>query len=252
MQPLNLFQHRSQNSVELLMDKTARAREDMWQQIGSLQPLVLSHMVNSALLGGPKWPALRQAFRVIRRHNSGNIILATDGLSDPFDDTLDHNHADAGDNVNGFGLEFYIETTVDEMADTIDDVKRSWQFQLLYTVSQLAAGHGGIRAILDDMKLLSTEAEGVSEAIPEALRDGHVNAAGRVGALLGLRDTQSGIPEFIQGMPLSEVRLVNIKLLTLEELQLITDQGAEGRRKLDSLFKEPDRLWSQLRRGSVV
>ena len=88
LQPLNLFQHRSQNSVELLMDKTARAREDMWQQIGSLQPLVLSHMVNSALLGGPKWPALRQAFRVIRRHNSGNIILATDGLSDPFDDTL--------------------------------------------------------------------------------------------------------------------------------------------------------------------
>ncbi len=47
----------------------------------------------------------------------------------------------AGDgNVNGFGLEFYIETPGSEIADTIHDVKKSWQFQLLYTVSQLAAG----------------------------------------------------------------------------------------------------------------
>ena len=43
-------------------------------------------------------------------------------------------------NVNGFGLEFFIETPADEIADSVDDVKRSWQFQLLYTVSQLAAG----------------------------------------------------------------------------------------------------------------
>ncbi len=43
-------------------------------------------------------------------------------------------------NVNGFGLEFYIETPADEVADTIHDIKKSWQFQLLYTVSQLAAG----------------------------------------------------------------------------------------------------------------
>ena len=47
----------------------------------------------------------------------------------------------AGDgNVNGFGLEFYIETPGNEIAETIHDVKKSWQFQLLYTVSQLAAG----------------------------------------------------------------------------------------------------------------
>jgi hypothetical protein len=42
--------------------------------------------------------------------------------------------------VNGFGLEFYIETPGNEIAETIHDVKKSWQFQLLYTVSQLAAG----------------------------------------------------------------------------------------------------------------
>ena len=43
---------------------------------------------------------------------------------------------------------------------------------------------------MDDMKLLSTEAEGVNEAIPEEHRISLVNAQGRVGALLGLQDRQ--------------------------------------------------------------
>lgn len=38
------------------------------------------------------------------------------------------------------------------------------------------------------MKLLSTEAEGVNEAIPEAQRSSLVNSHGRVGALLGLQE----------------------------------------------------------------
>lgn len=42
--------------------------------------------------------------------------------------------------MNGFGLEFFIETPSDEIADSVEDIKTSWQFQLLYTVSQLAAG----------------------------------------------------------------------------------------------------------------
>lgn len=43
-------------------------------------------------------------------------------------------------NVNGFGLEFYIETPADEIGTSLNDIKKSWQFQLLFTVSQLAAG----------------------------------------------------------------------------------------------------------------
>lgn len=145
---------------------------------------------------------MRQAFRVVRRPN-GNVIIASDGLSDPFDDiSLGGTGPDAtklgctscsGDtsrnarlqesvvvqcaarycwlsqqrhimllvylqhlqhqtrlmpgvictgegNVNGFGLEFFIETPADEVSETIHDIKQSWQFQLLYTVSQLAAG----------------------------------------------------------------------------------------------------------------
>ena len=52
------------------------------------------------------------------------------------------------------------------------------------------AGHGGIRSILDDMKLLSTEAEGVNEAIAEDKRAEFVNESGRVGALLGLKSSE--------------------------------------------------------------
>ena len=53
-----------------------------------------------------------------------------------------HNYLAGDGNVNGFGLEFFIETPGNEIAETIHDVKKSWQFQLLYTVSQLAAGGG--------------------------------------------------------------------------------------------------------------
>ena len=84
-QPLNIFQPRSTATLEDLLEKSSKAREAVWQQLGSLEPLVLSHLVSPTLSGGPKWPALRQAFRLVRRPN-GNVILASDGLSDPFDD----------------------------------------------------------------------------------------------------------------------------------------------------------------------
>lgn len=57
------------------------------------------------------------------------------------------------------------------------------------------SGHGGIRAIMDDMKLLSTEAEGVREAIPEDHRSSLVNSSERVGALLGLQESRQDSSE---------------------------------------------------------
>ena len=62
------------------------------------------------------------------------------------------------------------------------------------------AGHGGIRSIMDDMTLLSTEAEGVNDTIPDDFKPTHVNSAGRVGALLGLTDdgSPSGVKPQLQ------------------------------------------------------
>ena len=59
-------------------------------------------------------------------------------------------------------------------------------------------------------------------------------------------------PSNVEGMPLTDVLLVNIKLLTLQELKLITERGAEGRQRLDRLFTGPERLVSSLSRPSVV
>lgn len=197
--------------------------------------------------------------------------------------------------MNGFGLEFYIEAPASEFGDaadaafgsgaptstssgsgpTLHAAKASWQFQLLYTVAQLAAGHGGIRGIMDEMRLLSTEAEGVAGAMPpststtsEGATGGAqaaavVTPAGRVGALLGLRaDALAGgaesdgrappPPDRIRGMPLTDVLLVNVKLLTLAELGLITERGAAGRAQLDAAFRGAGRLVSSLSRPSVV
>ena len=42
--------------------------------------------------------------------------------------------------MNGFGLEFFIECPTAELDKKGEEVVKSWQFQLLYTVSQLAAG----------------------------------------------------------------------------------------------------------------
>jgi len=265
-------------SLDELLDRTAAAREALWRSLGELEPLVLRALPGGGGGGGgapggsssagPRWPAGRCAFRLIRRPATGTVILATDGLSDPFDDLT------LGDgNVNGFGLEFYIEAPGAELpggaGGSVSDAKTAWQFQLLYTVAQLAAGHGGIRAVMDDLALLSTEAEGVAPCLPPGAAPALVNPAGRVGALLGLKwraeagpdggapsssssPSSPPIPDRIAGMPLTDVLLVNVKLLALPELALIAARGAAGRAALDAAFGGPGRLVSSLARAPVA
>jgi hypothetical protein len=94
-------------------------------------------------------------------------------------------------------------------ADPLEEVPGSWLWDMVWQMSQFAASHGGIAALLDEMRLLSTELYDVD--IPDTHHDRFVNADGRVGVLLGLTDTAP--PAAIDG-PLSRIRLVNIKLLT--------------------------------------
>lgn len=68
------------------MAQSSAARERVWRSLGSLEPFALGQSPGSStLLAGPKWPAVRQNFRVIHRP-SGNVMIVSDGLSDPFDD----------------------------------------------------------------------------------------------------------------------------------------------------------------------
>lgn len=249
LQPLNMYNPNAiQVSVDQLLAKSREARAEAYAKIGKLHSFSLEDDSSSLRGNVANWPSARQSFRVIVRPRGKTLLLVSDGLSDPFDDLEE----DA--NVNGYGLEFYIETPVSEIGLDVAEIRSSWQFQLLSTVCAMAAGHGGIRQIIDHMELLSTEAEGVSDSIPAEFRQNIVNTQSRVGALLGLADErqENKVPKMIDNMPLTDVRLVNVKLIQLQELKLITDLGAEGRTQLARLFPAEDKSISSLHRLPVV
>jgi len=250
LQPLTLFNpSTSQVSIDHLVGRSQEARANTYRKIGRLHDFILEEDTTTLPPNVPSWPSTRQRFRVIHRAKSNTLILVSDGLSDPFDDL------DEDANINGYGLEFFIETPVSEIGLDVAEIKSSWQYQLLFTVCSMAAGHGGIRQILDHMELLSTEAEGVGESIPSSSKADVVNQDSRVGALLGLSDVStlsSRIPKMIDDMPLTDVKLVNVKLIKLPELKLITSMGADGRTQLAHLFSGENVLVSSLKRETVV
>ena len=212
------------------------ARSAAWSQWGTLDSDVITHLLNPAFMGGPRWPAMRQAFRVAR--NAGAILVASDGLSDPFDDA-------EGDDarLNGYGLEIYASTR-----DALEKIPGSWLFQMVWQVSQLAADNGGLRGMLDEMKLISTEVYDVT--LPAAHEERFVNEHGRVAVLLGV--DAAPLPGLIQG-PLSDIRLVSARLLTLKELAFVMEKGAAGRRELAERFgKLPEATGSSLTRKDVL
>ena len=84
-----------------IYDQTNEARDNLFGSLGKVDPDVIGHIINPAFMGGPQKPSLRQAFSIIRTDNS--IKIASNGLSDPFDDMAEPN--------NGFRLEVIAETT---------------------------------------------------------------------------------------------------------------------------------------------
>ena len=217
-----------------MLERTARARRDAWARFGEVDPDVLTHLINPAFMGGPAWPALRQAFQVVRRGTT--TLLASDGLADPFDDEQPPKH-------NGFELELFAFTT-----DPLEQVAGSWLWDVVWQMSQFAASHGGIARLLDEMGTLSTELYDVG--IPDAHRATFVNEHERVGVLLA--PAASPLPARIEG-PLSPIRLVNVKLLTLAELDLAVTHKEQGRAELALRFsRRADAQASSLMRASVV
>jgi hypothetical protein len=197
-------------------DVSHDARLRHWEKVGAVESDVITHLISPGLMGGPNWPTTRQAYRMIRRAN-GSTILATDGLSDPFDGV-------EGMDVNGFEMELFIECAdlPRELAGGPGDVtplQKSWMFALLSHVAGIVANNGGIVPLLDRYGgVLSMELPGVSEAenIHSQLPEHYVTTDDVLGVLIG-----GPGPDFaatIPGMPLSPVRIVPIVLLTAAEL----------------------------------
>jgi hypothetical protein len=215
-------------------DKSCQLRDSYWKSIGEVDPYVMTHIINPAFMGGPTWPSLRQAFLTI--HAPERTILASDGLSDPYDD-METNTGNAP--YNGFGLEVYVATE-----KLTVPVNTTWQFQLVYQAAQVIADQGSVINLLNDLTYITTEFYNVD--VPAEFR----NADSRVGAFIGLPDPI--MPGELQ-LSLEPVKMVNVKLLTLPELDYVINHGAEGRAKLAELFMaQGNPTWSTLERASVV
>lgn len=70
--------------------RTYELRRATWSAWGELDSDVLAPMINPAFMGAPRWPNLRRAYCASRQ--DGKVLLATDGLSDPFDSPDEPRH----------------------------------------------------------------------------------------------------------------------------------------------------------------
>lgn len=200
-------------NYEAHFDQSAELRTTHWKSIGNLHPDVITHLINPAFMGGPEWPSTRQAFVIV--DTPAGTILSSDGLSDPYND-FDENPENQ--QYNGIGCEFYLECN--ELLTSFDEVKSSWQFSVVYQAAQLAAGNPNIASIIEEYGYVSTELYHCT--VPDAFLNEH----GRAGVLLGLASAQ--VPSHLE-LSLETIRLVNVTLLTPEELEYITTHGNEGR-----------------------
>lgn len=198
---------------ESLLQATHEARDKFVKSLGVDYNEVITGLINFSFLGGPMWPNLRQAWRVIGQ--GANTILISDGLSDPFSDEPEPNA--------GFGIEVLAETT-DPMARHLQN---SWLFDLVYQVSQECAAHGGVRDLIDEFGSVSLELP-ISDVLQPVATSNN-----RAGVLLGL--PAPGVQhEF--ALPGGSVRVVTAKLLWPSELEYAASKGKGGREELARRF----------------
>jgi hypothetical protein len=215
---------------EAFMEQTYAPRDRYVSGLGKVNPDVLAPMINPTFLGGPRWPDLRQAWRVI--HRGANTLVISDGLSDPFSDEPEPN--------TGLGLEVLAETE-DPMPD---QPQASWLFSLAYHVSQQCAAHGGLRNLIDELGILSLELPMSVALQPVATSN---NTAG---VLLGIPSPDFG-SDFL--LPGGSVRVVTAKLLWPSELDYAASEGKAGREGLAQRFaKDGTHHRSSMFRTAVI
>jgi hypothetical protein len=224
-------------NYEQHFQESADKRTAFWEKLGKLDPYVITHAINPSFMGGPRWPSLRQAFLTIETPTGS--IIASDGLSDPYDD---YDTNPKSQPYNGLGIEIYLESP--EKPQSSDRVKNSWQFNIVYQMSQLAAENGNFITLIQDYKCISTELYNVE--VPKQF----LNKEGRVGVLLGIESKT--VPPTL-ALSIETVLMVNVKLLTLAELDYIVANSEEGRLEIaQKIASQKDSGASYFDRPSVV
>ena len=199
-----------------------------WSAIGQSDPDFITYLINPMFQGKPAWPNTRQAYRVVRTPDS--LIIASDGLSDPFVDT------DMTD-VQGFGCEVYIETPQFVGAD-FEELRDSWVFALIENFAMNVADWGGISTQLEKYGVISTEFD-MRGVLPSAA----LTEDGSAGFLVNLKPP--GRPARID-MPFGPVDIVALTLLTPAELESLRAGGADARQQLATTRAGAHGHWSRL------
>lgn len=197
-----------------------RARAAFWDSIGPSDPSFISYLINPQFQGKPAWPNTRQAYRVVRPPDT--LIIASDGLSDPFVDT-------DMDGVSGFGMEVFIETGDLAGAD-FEAIRASWAFSVIENFAMNVANWGGISGQLRGEPVLSVEfpSEGI---LPEEWLTSSSNA----GFLINLPAAQRAREV---AMPLGIAMIVPLTLLRPAELQYVVENGRAGRDRVAQRLRE--------------
>lgn len=231
------------NDMDAHAATTSRLIRDAWGGWGTVDETLIAHLVNPAFTGGPQWPAMRQAHSITRRGRS--VMIASDGLADP------SGWADAAP-TNGYGVEVYgISADPFPAVDTVG-LATSWLGEIVMSTSKLIAQHGfGFIDALERNGTLTVAYD--SAKLPGPNADDFIDDNGAIVVMLGLDDT--AVPPRVNG-PLSSIRLVNVKLLTVAEADYCVqaDIGSgEARKELAELFVEQGwPLYSSLDRPSVI
>jgi len=218
------------DEMERRITAGADARLSFLEQFGEVEENYLAPLINPAELGGPMWPAMRQAWRVV--HTATGTMVVSDGLSDPFEE-------------DGTALGFRLEIAAED-DESPSDVAGSWLFSMVYKVSQLAAHYGNFAELLDEYGSLSTPLKGLQ--VPGSV----LNENDEAGVLIGVPG--QGISRTVD-LPEGKIQFVLIKLLMASELQHIENHPdpAEARDEiLAAMAGQSDGHVSSVTRTAVV
>jgi hypothetical protein len=199
------------------IQRTRAARNAYWDAVGQSDPELLGYPVSPQVMGQPAWPTQHQNFRLVR--TEGSVIIASEGLSDPFGPFT------AKSGVNGFGLEVFVEL-VGWQAQTASDIRKSWAFKAVEYVARVAAYAETLNDAIAGHETISLDLP--MTCVP----DGWVvpGVADPAGALLNV--AQPPGRSAMTGMPLSPVAVVPVTPIYPEELETCVLEGASERRAL--------------------
>jgi hypothetical protein len=221
------------------VDATSDARRAALSTFGTVSDDVLTFLINPMFTGGPPWPNTRQAYSTTQGQLAGEerVLIASDALSDPFDDSWD-----GAPRVQGFGLEAYAIGSPEAAA------RDGWLLPLVQQAAMQFAHHQGVAGLLERMGVISMELWDVP--IPEEHRTAWCVDEERVGVLIGA--THPAVPDHFDG-PLGRVRLVHLMLLSAEETRAVVQGGPDARNAMaEAIRSRPDGLVSRFDRESLV